>query len=134
MLTHVGTRSLPGCWRLRHGLQHQRQVRCGLHQLGAQHHLQPLDATLGVPGLPQSGTGQATLWSGVNVAARIQDRSRDGRYSCVLVSETAVQEFLQRRGGEGLEAGFEFEHFGDETLKGKTQTIKIMELKNRPGD
>ena len=30
-----------------------------------------LDATLGVAGLPQSGTGQATLWSGINVAARI---------------------------------------------------------------
>ena len=33
--------------------------------------LRPLDATLGVPGLPQSGTGQATLWSGVNVAAQL---------------------------------------------------------------
>ncbi|MFN8471562.1 MAG: hypothetical protein U0822_05030 [Anaerolineae bacterium] len=30
-----------------------------------------LDATLGVPGLPQSGTGQATLWSGVNLPAQI---------------------------------------------------------------
>jgi len=30
----------------------------------------PLDATLGVPGLPQSGTGQAALFAGVN-AARI---------------------------------------------------------------
>lgn len=30
-----------------------------------------LDATLGVAGLPQSGTGQATLWSGINVAARL---------------------------------------------------------------
>jgi 2,3-bisphosphoglycerate-independent phosphoglycerate mutase len=29
----------------------------------------PLDATLGVPGLPQSGTGQAALFSGENAAA-----------------------------------------------------------------
>lgn len=33
--------------------------------------LRGLDATLGVAGLPQSGTGQATLWSGVNVAAQL---------------------------------------------------------------
>jgi 2,3-bisphosphoglycerate-independent phosphoglycerate mutase len=29
----------------------------------------PLDATLGVPGLPQSGTGQASLFTGINCAA-----------------------------------------------------------------
>lgn len=29
----------------------------------------PLDATLGVPGLPQSATGQTTLYTGVNAAA-----------------------------------------------------------------
>jgi 2,3-bisphosphoglycerate-independent phosphoglycerate mutase len=29
----------------------------------------PLDATLGIPGLPQSGTGQATLFTGINCAA-----------------------------------------------------------------
>ncbi len=29
----------------------------------------PIDATLGIPGLPQSGTGQATLFSGKNAAA-----------------------------------------------------------------
>lgn len=32
------------------------------------HVVRPLDATLGVDGLPQSGTGQATLFSGVNCA------------------------------------------------------------------
>ncbi|HEX6849786.1 MAG TPA: hypothetical protein VF139_00150 [Candidatus Polarisedimenticolaceae bacterium] len=31
----------------------------------------PLDATLGVPGLPQSATGQTTLFTGVNAAAEI---------------------------------------------------------------
>ncbi len=31
----------------------------------------PIDATLGVPGLPQSGTGHTTLWTGVNAAARL---------------------------------------------------------------
>lgn len=33
------------------------------------HIFRPLDATLGVDGLPQSGTGQATLFTGVNCAA-----------------------------------------------------------------
>lgn len=35
-----------------------------------EHVFRPLDATLGVEGLPQSGTGQATLFTGVNGAAR----------------------------------------------------------------
>ncbi|HET6568874.1 MAG TPA: peptidase [Rhodothermales bacterium] len=32
------------------------------------HVFRPIDATLGLPGLPQSGTGQATLFTGVNCA------------------------------------------------------------------
>lgn len=35
------------------------------------HVVRSLDATLGVEGLPQSGTGQATLFSGVNCATRV---------------------------------------------------------------
>ena len=34
----------------------------------ADHHFHPIDATLGIDGLPQSGTGQATLLTGVNCA------------------------------------------------------------------
>jgi hypothetical protein len=34
------------------------------------HVLRPIDANLSVEGLPQSGTGQASLFSGVNVSAR----------------------------------------------------------------
>ncbi len=33
------------------------------------HILRPVDATLGIEGLPQSGTGQASLFSGVNASA-----------------------------------------------------------------
>lgn len=37
-----------------------------------EHHLvRPLDATLGLNGLPQSGTGQATLFTGANCAERV---------------------------------------------------------------
>ncbi len=35
------------------------------------HVVRPIDATLGIEGLPQSGTGQATLFSGVNGAALV---------------------------------------------------------------
>lgn len=34
-------------------------------------YLTPLDASLGVPGIPQSATGQTTLWTGVNGAKAI---------------------------------------------------------------
>jgi hypothetical protein len=37
----------------------------------ATHLIRPLDATLGVEGLPQSGTGQATLMTGENCARRV---------------------------------------------------------------
>src|SRR5699024_1430212 len=37
----------------------------------ANHLFKPVDATLGVKGLPQSGTGQATLFSGKNAAQEI---------------------------------------------------------------
>jgi len=33
--------------------------------------LMPLEATLGVPGIPQSATGQTTLWTGINAAQRL---------------------------------------------------------------
>ena len=37
----------------------------------ARHVFHPIDATLGIDGLPQSGTGQASLFTGVNCAARV---------------------------------------------------------------
>lgn len=45
--------------------------------------LVPLDATLGVPGLPQSATGQTALFAGVN-AARLLGRHKEGRPNAVL--------------------------------------------------
>src|SRR5918997_2237874 len=32
-------------------------------------HAVPIDATLGLPGLPQSGTGHSAIWGGFNAAA-----------------------------------------------------------------
>ena len=47
--------------------------------------LVPLDATLGVPGLPQSATGQTALFTGVN-AARLIGRHKEGRPNRLLKS------------------------------------------------
>ncbi|MDD5706674.1 MAG: peptidase [Kiritimatiellae bacterium] len=47
-----------------------------LHQLIAAHS-SPIDACLGVPGLPQSATGQASLFTGVN-AAQVMGRHVEG--------------------------------------------------------
>ena len=66
-------------------------------------YLRPLDATLGVPGLPQSGTGQATLWSGVNVAAQLGRHS--GPYAPPLardlLHQTNLFRAVQSRVGRG---------------------------------
>ena len=62
--------ALPGFMRLSDG--HPWTLGTpAIHQLG--HVFRPLDATLGIEGLPQSGTGQATLLTGTN-AAQIHGR------------------------------------------------------------
>jgi hypothetical protein len=57
--------------------------RAGVH--GARAALVPLDATLGVPGLPQSATGQTALFTGVN-AAKLIGRHKEGRPNRLLKS------------------------------------------------
>ena len=60
----------------------------------------------------------------VNLAARIQDRSRDGKHTCVLVSE-AVRDVV--------ESSFEIELVGDLTMKGKAMAVRVFEIvKRRP--
>ncbi len=58
--------SLPAFERLAGG---QRWTDAAQPIRGAIHVFVPLDATLEMPGLPQSGTGQAALFSGENAAA-----------------------------------------------------------------
>lgn len=57
--------------------------REGVH--GERATLVPLDATLGVPGLPQSATGQTALFTGVN-AAKLIGRHKEGRPNRLLKS------------------------------------------------
>lgn len=55
----------------------------------------------------------------VNVASRIQDRSRDGKHTCILMSEAA-----QAEASGVVETTF----FGDEQLKGKAAPLALHEV------
>ncbi len=62
--------------------------------------LAPLDATLGVAGLPQSATGQTALFTGVN-AAKLLGRHKEGRPNAVLkelLFDHGLIPFLNRAG------------------------------------
>ncbi len=61
------TLTLPSFERMAGGQRWDSEI----HPISQPNHVfQPIDATLGVAGLPQSGTGQATLFTGVNCAER----------------------------------------------------------------
>ncbi|MEW6280421.1 MAG: adenylate/guanylate cyclase domain-containing protein, partial [Candidatus Eremiobacterota bacterium] len=55
----------------------------------------------------------------VNLAARIQDRSRDGKHTAILVSGSTRQH---------LGNAFELAFFGEEAFKGKTGTTPVWEV------
>ena len=61
----------------------------------------------------------AVVGDTVNVGARIQDRSRDGRHTCVLLSSATRAE---------LGPEFELDFFGAENLKGKTAPVEVWEV------
>jgi adenylate cyclase len=58
----------------------------------------------------------------VNLAARIQDRSRDGKHTCVLVSDVVRAE---------TEAAFDLELVGDLAMKGKAAPVRVFEVVRR---
>ncbi len=71
-----------------------------------------LDACLGVPGLPQSATGQATLYTGVN-ASQVMGRHKEGFPGptlCRLLQEDNLFMALRRR---GLRVCFADAYFAD---------------------
>ncbi len=71
-----------------------------------------LDACLGVPGLPQSATGQATLYTGVN-AAQVMGRHKEGFPGptlCRLLQEDNLFLAARRR---GLRVCFADAYFAD---------------------
>lgn len=60
----------------------------------------PLDANLGVKGLPQSGTGQSTLYTGINTARYIRQHFGPYLYSTLkpIVEEHSIFAQLKRSG------------------------------------
>jgi class 3 adenylate cyclase len=60
----------------------------------------------------------ALIGDTVNLAARIQDRSKEGRHSAILVSDDACRDLL----------GFELDLFGDEAFKGKSGSFRVWEI------
>lgn len=68
---------------------------------------------------------RAVIGDVVNLAARIQDRSRDGKHTDILVSETTYQLTRDK---------FAFEFFGREQFKGKSQPEAVWEVLDRPLD
>ena len=62
--------------------------------------LVPLDATLGVEGLPQSGTGQTTLLSGINAAKKIGKHFGPHPYSTLreVLHEKSIFRQIRERG------------------------------------
>jgi hypothetical protein len=64
----LATAELPNMARLLFGRRPVQQSSAGPAERGP---LFPLDACLGVPGLPQSATGQTALLTGINAAARL---------------------------------------------------------------
>lgn len=62
---------------------------------------------------------RAVIGDTVNLAARIQDRSRDGRHTSILMSQSSR---------ELLGEDFELELFGSESFKGKSEPVQVWEL------
>jgi class 3 adenylate cyclase/methyl-accepting chemotaxis protein len=63
---------------------------------------------------------RAVVGDTVNLAARIQDRSRDGSFSCIFLSQSTKDK---------LTTDVDLVHFGDEEFKGKAEPIPVWEVK-----
>lgn len=63
---------------------------------------------------------RAVVGDTVNLAARIQDRSRDGSFSCIFLSQSTKDK---------VTIDVDLVHFGDEEFKGKAEPIPVWEVK-----
>ncbi len=64
---------------------------------------------------------RAVVGDTVNLAARIQDRSRDGKFTCIFLSGDTK---------EKLTEDFDLAFFGDEDFKGKAEPIPVWEVRS----
>lgn len=63
---------------------------------------------------------RAVIGDTVNLAARIQDRSRDGKHSCIFLSQSSK---------DRLSEEFDLVFFGDESFKGKAEPVPVWEVR-----
>ncbi|MCC6398311.1 MAG: alkaline phosphatase family protein [Bacteroidetes bacterium] len=86
--------------------------------------LLPLDATLGVPGLPQSGTGQTALFTGVNAARLIGKHFGPFPYSTLrpVIEAHSIFQRLQLAGRSSCFANAFPQKFFDYFEKRKSRT------------
>lgn len=64
---------------------------------------------------------RAVIGDTVNLAARIQDRSRDGRHTCIFLSGTTKALLTEE---------FDLELFGNEDFKGKSEPVEVWEVRS----
>lgn len=64
---------------------------------------------------------RAVIGDTVNLAARIQDRSREGRHTCIFLSGTTRALLTEE---------FDLELFGNEDFKGKSEPVEVWEVRS----
>lgn len=64
---------------------------------------------------------RAVVGDTVNLAARIQDRSRDGAHTCIFLSGDTKDKLSEE---------FDLEFFGDEDFKGKAEPVPVWEVRS----
>lgn len=116
-----------------------RGVRCALEMQAGLRRLRQTSANTQLQGLrmgiglntgalvegdmgPTDRLKYAVIGDTVNTASRIQDRSKEGRHTCILIGASTKEDL-----GEQFETAF----FGEEMLKGKTAPVPIWELVER---
>lgn len=114
----------------------RRAVRCALEMQDALAELRRVSANVALRELrmgigvntgylvegdvgPAARLKYAVIGDTVNTAARIQDRSKEGKHTCILISAT-TREDVQNE----VEVAF----FGDEMLRGKSAQVSIWEV------
>ncbi|MFN8609926.1 MAG: adenylate/guanylate cyclase domain-containing protein [Vulcanimicrobiota bacterium] len=112
-------RAVQACWQMRLALEDLRAqgVHAEFETLKQGLGLHTGELVKGEVGA-QHRSKFALIGDTVNLAARIQDRSRDGRHTGILMSAEARKDV----------SDFVLEVFGDESFKGKSGLIRVFEV------
>ena len=83
--------------------------------------LRPIDASLGVPGVPQSATGQTTLWTGVNAAKVLgyHLNAYPNEILAKIISEKSIFKQVKELGKHGMFANAFTDTYDDLIKQGK---------------